>query len=241
MADIEAVLFDFGGTLDHDGVDWFSRFYGHIQDCGGGVEREVFQACADRAAASLCDDADVMELLMEGIVGRLCERAHQNVEKQLEQTLPWSGSQIAERFLADARQHLAKNKPIVEEVAQRFRVGCISNNWGNTAGWCEQFELARTFEVMIDSERVGAAKPDERIFLAALEQLNLRAEVCVYVGDRFDCDVLGSRGVGMTPVWITQGAYYGQYDPADPVVRISQLEELPEALDRLCEDVSVQR
>ena len=96
----------------------------------------------------------------------------------------------------------------------------MSNNWGNTAGWCEQYQFNDLFEVMVDSERVGAMKPDARIFQAALEPLRLPTAQCVYVGDRFDCDVLGAQGVGMKSVWITNGDYYGQGDEGVATERI---------------------
>ncbi len=232
MNEIKAVLFDFGGTLDHDGVDWFSRFYGHIHRLGGTIERDDFQLCADRAAGLISADPGAPEWLMDEMVLRLSERMAEQIALHQGADPSWEPSALAEAFMADCRTCLQRNVTTVARLAECFRVGCVSNNWGNTAGWCRQFGLDRYFEVMVDSAVVGASKPDPRIFEAALEELHLPAEQCVYVGDRFDCDVIGAARVGMTPIWITSGNYYGTIDASLEPIRIAVPTDLLE-LDML--------
>ena len=48
----------------------------------------------------------------------------------------------------------------------------------------------------------GIKKPDPRLFLKACELAGAKPEECVYVGDIFYRDVLGSWRAGMKPVWI---------------------------------------
>lgn len=55
---------------------------------------------------------------------------------------------------------------------------------------------------IVDSGVVGFAKPDPRIFEAALELIGATPERAVHVGDSFHYDVLGARAAGVHPVLV---------------------------------------
>jgi putative hydrolase of the HAD superfamily len=80
------------------------------------------------------------------------------------------------------------------------------------------------------SGELGFAKPDPRIFRAAAVTLGLRPDQIMYVGDRWEVDVLGSAAAGMRPVWLNRT---GSARPSTglrplqaPVVEITSLAEL---------------
>ena len=53
---------------------------------------------------------------------------------------------------------------------------------------------------VVDSMVVGAAKPDRRIFEAALARANVTPGEAVHVGDTLANDVAGARAAGITPI-----------------------------------------
>jgi len=67
---------------------------------------------------------------------------------------------------------------------------------------CEGAGLAQLFGVMVDSQRVGAEKPDPAIFQAALGPLGAGPETTLFVGDSLRRDREGARRMGMGFVWI---------------------------------------
>ena len=246
---IKAILFDFGGTLDSDGTDWFTRLYEAITGRLGHIEPAEFQRNADKAACDICLLEDTSRLSMGGMVHRLCEHIHalMNEKNEYVQDSPgrtccnganlqcsqsvkasnsWSVQEVAEEFLAESSRFIERNQLVLRKLQERFRLGCISNNWGNTAGWCRGFGLDQFFETMIDSTVVGAVKPDQRIFQVALDELKLSADACAYVGDRYDCDVLGARDSGLTPVWITNSRNGDNDDLSFRPRRIGRLSDL---------------
>jgi putative hydrolase of the HAD superfamily len=246
---VKAILFDFGGTLDSNGIDWFTRLYRAVTERLGHIEPAEFHRNADRAACDICLLEDTPRLSMDGTVHRLCEHIHalmngenkhvQNsacracrkradlqCSQSVESSNSWSVQEVAEEFMAESRKFIERNQLVLRELQKRFRLGCISNNWGNTAGWCRQFRLDRFFETMIDSTVVGAVKPDKRIFQVALDELKLPPQACVYVGDRYDCDVLGAHAAGLTPVWITNGQNGDNNDLSFRPRRISRLSDM---------------
>ncbi len=86
--------------------------------------------------------------------------------------------------------------------AAGLRLGVVSN-WGWYAPELLQtLELARHFEIMSISARVGYQKPHAAIFEHALDLLGVPAGEAIHVGDDPEADVVGARRVGIEPVLI---------------------------------------
>lgn len=82
-------------------------------------------------------------------------------------------------------------------VSEGFRLGVISN-WDKTAvPLLEQFKLWSLFENIIISSEVGCEKPDLKIFQIAMDQASVSPDDCLYVGDNYYDDGVGSRKIGM--------------------------------------------
>lgn len=75
--------------------------------------------------------------------------------------------------------------------------GVVSNSDGHLEPLLAQVGLRQYFDVIVDSERVGVRKPDERIFRLALQALQLAPEAALFVGDSYELDYQAARKVGM--------------------------------------------
>jgi putative hydrolase of the HAD superfamily len=86
--------------------------------------------------------------------------------------------------------------------AAGLRLAVVSN-WGwHAPELLQTLELARHFEVMSISARVGYQKPHAAIFEHALELLDVEPAQAIHVGDDPEADVIGARAVGIEPVLI---------------------------------------
>jgi HAD superfamily hydrolase (TIGR01549 family) len=112
------------------------------------------------------------------------------------------GHRVASRFLSEMSAAFAHNRPVLEALSQRYRLGVVSNFYGNLEGACESSGLAPLFGAMADSQRVGAEKPDPAIFHAALSALHAAPETAVMVGDSLRRDYEGARRSGLSFIWI---------------------------------------
>ncbi|MGB8430505.1 MAG: HAD family hydrolase, partial [Pseudolabrys sp.] len=112
------------------------------------------------------------------------------------------GQRVASRFLLEASAAFARNRPILEALKARYRLGIVSNFYGNLEAVCRSAAIAPMFGVMVDSQCVGAEKPDPAIFHVALETLHATPETTVFVGDSLRRDREGARRVGMRFIWI---------------------------------------
>lgn len=92
--------------------------------------------------------------------------------------------------------------------------------------------LLAFFDAFAFSDEVGVYKPSAVIFQHVLTQLNAEASRAAHVGDRKRTDVAGALETGMLAVRYT-GVYDDPAEGPDGHAVISQLRELPPALDRL--------
>ena len=72
-----------------------------------------------------------------------------------------------------------------------------------------------TFEFIIASSEYMFRKPNRRIFHLALEKAGLGPEDAWYIGDNYECDVVGAREAGLFPVWYTGAAQEPVREEAD--------------------------
>ena len=119
-------------------------------------------------------------------------------------------------------------RDVLLRLAQRYRLGVISNADGRIAEVLNHCGIADCFESIIDSGMVGAEKPDPRIFRTALDRLNVPPEESLYIGDVYSVDYLGATRVGMHSVLFDVAGTYRQQG----LPRVESLLELEARLER---------
>lgn len=212
---ITAILFDFGGTLDADGVAWKERFLRFYREEGVSVTSERFAQAFYKA-----DDALVGRIPSTLSLKDTVRRLAQDVARELELSDQATVERVAKRFVADSHERLMKNMRVLQALSRRYRLGIVSNFYGNLSAVCREAELSRLFPTIIDSEVVGHLKPSPEIFYAALKELRAEPSQAVFVGDSLQRDMAGAKAAGMAHVWLTPQASQqgGACCPNDPVV-----------------------
>jgi len=104
-----------------------------------------------------------------------------------------------------------------ELAAQGVRVAVLSNSEGGLAELLADIGIADAFELIVDSARVGVAKPDVRIFEHVTARFGAAAADCTHVGDSWSADVAGALGAGWRAIWFGRHAHAG----VDPRVQIA--------------------
>lgn len=203
---IKTVLFDFGGTLDADGVAWKERIHAHYRAEGLRMTAEVFApafyAADDPLVGGLPLDADLsttMHRLTANLEGELARRDGTDAERR---TNHQRGRRVATRFLAESFDAFSRNRPFLGTLSRRYRLGIVANFYGNLEAVCREAGLAPLFSIMVDSHRVGAEKPDPAIFQIALAHLDATPAATLFVGDSLRRDRVGAERMGMGFVWI---------------------------------------
>jgi FMN phosphatase YigB (HAD superfamily) len=161
-----AVLFDFGGTLDADGVTWKERFARLYRTEGVRLEPARFDPLFYAADDALVR-ATPPTLSFGETVSRLAAALAQGLGLGGDDALV---RRVASRFLEAALETLRRNTPLLSRLRGRYRLGIVSNFYGNLETVCDDAGIGDLFSVILDSCRVGCRKPDPRIFDRAVEE-----------------------------------------------------------------------
>jgi putative hydrolase of the HAD superfamily len=106
-------------------------------------------------------------------------------------------------------------------------LGVVSNFEAWLEEWFGVHDLVETFPIRVISGIEGIEKPDERIYLLALERAGVEARESVYVGDNPEFDVDPPAALGMFPVLVDRRERF----PEHRGPRVRDLRELPSVLE----------
>jgi len=110
---------------------------------------------------------------------------------------------------------------------QNLILGLITNLYKDSDIILRKLGLDRYLDLVVTSKEVGVDKPASPIFLAALERAGIDASEAVYIGDQYQTDVGGARGVGINPILIDR---YDLSPEVSDCPRIHSLTELAQYL-----------
>ncbi|MBI3164636.1 MAG: HAD family hydrolase [Chloroflexi bacterium] len=132
---------------------------------------------------------------------------------------------------SDSREVLAQLKDA------GYRLGIFSNAGDDkdVQDLIDMFGIRRYFDFVLTSAACFYRKPHPRAFEISLAQWNATPNEAVMIGDSLDADILGAKQAGMTSVWITRRAQFGDEDMRriQPDFSIRKLSELPPTLERI--------
>jgi putative hydrolase of the HAD superfamily len=148
----------------------------------------------ERLEGFLDDDPD-FKLASQGRLGP--EEAYAGASERLGVSADTLRELRTEAFLSEPNQAMAD---FVRALRERgISVSALTNSTGSAADIAARPLTAGLFDAVISSRDAGAAKPDPRIFQAAIERLGRRAGEVVFVDDVLG-HVEAARGLGFEAV-----------------------------------------
>ncbi len=99
---------------------------------------------------------------------------------------------------------MTRSGKILRALKPRFRLGVVSNFYGNLDRVLDEGGILDLMNVTVDSSTIGIFKPDPRIFEAALEALDCSTKPgeVVMVGDSPGKDCMPARRAGIKTIWL---------------------------------------
>jgi putative hydrolase of the HAD superfamily len=123
--------------------------------------------------------------------------------------LPTAKSQInlAKRIRLDyVALALTPRQGVIEVLSKLksdgYKIGLVSNCSAEPPVIWPFTSFAPFFDVTAFSSVAGIQKPDPRIYLMAIEQLKVKPQGCLFIGDGDSHELTGAAGVGMHPILI---------------------------------------
>ena len=91
---------------------------------------------------------------------------------------------------------------ILDYLKPKYNMHIITNGFDEVQHRkLENAAILPYFNHIISSEKVGAKKPNPKIFQYALEIANAKSKESIMIGDNFEADILGARSVGMHTIF----------------------------------------
>jgi len=194
----KAILFDFGGTLDSDGEHWLDRFYELYREAGLNIRHDRIKEAFYRADDMCSSDEAINYLGLKDLMKHHVRLQFTVLNIENPEIEKW----IVERFCVESEYYLKRNSLLLERLKRCYKLGVVSNFYGNVEVLCKEAGLAPYLDTILDSTQVGLSKPDLAFFKTALGRLGVLPEEAIFVGDSYERDILPARRLGMKAVWV---------------------------------------
>ncbi|MBR6202014.1 MAG: HAD family hydrolase [Bacteroidaceae bacterium] len=213
---IQAIIFDYGGTIDTNAVHWSEVLWEGYRHVGIPVSKEEFRQSyvfAERALAQHPyiqphhNFLDLLRIKCDLETKDLANRGAWHVEEQ-------ERKEKSDEVAMNCYQHVLKvlemSRPVIAQLAERFPLVLVSNFYGNIETILKDFHL-EFFRHIVESAVVGVRKPDPLIFqlgVDALRQITgktateLPAKDILVVGDSYSKDIVPATKIGCQTVWL---------------------------------------
>jgi len=226
---IKAVFFDWMNTLTHAEPDRHEQFCQIAQELGielspQKVVRGIYAAGTQLSAGAPYrwkegEDPDVFIRYLEIILAEAGVKLPRDTVLEILKKISRS-AKVENYVLYD------DILPTLKELKKRgLIVGLITSLTKDMNLICRDLGLAPYIDFVVTAEEVDSNKPQPPIFLAALEHAEVNAAEAIYVGDQYETDVVGARGVGIKPILIDR---YDLMPGVSDCPRIHSLSEVVE-------------
>lgn len=212
MADIEAVIWDFGGVFTTSPFEAFNQYEadrGLPHDLIRSVNRTNPDANAWALFESAAIDAAAFDTLF---LAESTALGH-----------PVPGADVLPLISGRVRPAMVE---ALRTCKKHFKVGCITNNMktgkgASMAATAQEAistgEILRLFDGVIESSKVGVRKPDPRIYQMMCDALSVEPQACVYLDD-LGVNCKPAAALGMTAIKVT-----GEEQALDDLARATGL------------------
>jgi len=217
---VKAILFDFGGTIDTDGVHWsemFREFYErhHIH-----IEKEAFDRAFVASEKAVLSEPGITQLDFRQLLVRQFTLQLGLLGKPDTGGL---GEKLGRECYDEVVETVAVARDLLTAFGERYQLGVVSNFYGNLVPVCRGLGLDSLFGVMVDSAVEGIRKPDPAIFALALERLGVQPAEAWVVGDSYDRDILPGKTIGCSTIWLKGRSWTKPADTAAADFTITSL------------------
>lgn len=225
----KAILFDFGGTLDTDGIHWSEKFYEAYKyaqvDISKELLREAFVHSEKVISKIIKPDFDLRMTLFQQIYNQLEFMEEKNI---LNSNINFLTHRIVDYCYSAVVENVKTSKKILEFVYNNYLLGLISNYYGNVKTVLHELDLKKYFSTIVDSAVVGFRKPDKQIFKLAISKLNAQADEAFMIGDSYNNDIVPSKSIGCSTIWINNKGWNTENEINDADFIIKTIKELYE-------------
>lgn len=238
MSSIKGIIFDYGGTIDTNGIHWGELIWQEYCNSGIEIERELYREAYVHGERSLAkspiiEPTDTFRTLLHKKMAIQSAYLREKVNEGILAT--GKEDEIAERCYGRVLDTLAVSRPIIENIATEYPLVLVSNFYGNMPVVLEEFRLSHLFGTIIESSVVGIRKPDPALFAMGVDALGIESSSTIVIGDSYRKDIFPSSTLGCRSVWLKNICWEEEtvIEGYEPTRTIESIEKLPEAIESI--------
>ena len=212
----QALIFDYGGTLDTDGRHWAHVLWEGYCQAEIPVTNAQFRDAyvfGERALAKapVVQPEDTFRDVLEKKVAQ--QFAYLNTEHIWTETPDISAQkrQTVVDYCHDyALRHITVAREVLAALRPKYRMVLVSNFYGNIEAILRHYGLAEYFDAVIESAVVGVRKPDPQIYRLGVEATGCEAKDVTVIGDSYSKDIVPATQVGCRTIWVRGEGWSGE-------------------------------
>ena len=204
---MQAILFDYGGTLDTNAVHWSNVLWDGFQHMKAPFSKDHFREAyvyGERrlAQASIIQPSDdFYSLLLRKVRIEVDYLVEYNFWEATAAEKDVMIQGVADYCNTQVQNNLASVRPILKRLSQHYKLVLVTNFYGNIHAILEAYNL-NFFTQIVESAVVGVRKPDPQIYALALEAAACAAEEVVVIGDSYEKDMVPAKSLGCHTIWL---------------------------------------
>jgi putative hydrolase of the HAD superfamily len=226
LFDLDDTILSFSASADECWRELCAEFSGRLRSsesalyAGIDASREWFWSDPERSRRGRLD----MEAARRAIVG--------DAFSKLGFDAPDLARQLADRYTATREERVAPFPGAIETLAELRRRGRTLALLTNGSSKfqrrkIDRFELSGFFDLIWIEGEMGVGKPDRRVFLGALEELDASPGDAWMVGDNLTADIEPAQQLGLTTVWVDHASTgLPNESPVEPTRSVAAISEL---------------
>ncbi len=196
----KAIIFDLDNTL----IDFMKIKKASIDAAVAGMISAGLKMSRDEATRTLFELYDEYGIEYQQIFQKFLEKVHKKVDFRI----------LAAGIVAYRKLQLGLLEPYPNVVPTLIKLKerglklAILSDAPRLKAWIRLTEmgLADFFDVVITFDDTGELKPSKVGFMMVLNELKVKPEEAVMVGDNQDRDIKGAKNIGMKTVFASYGA-----------------------------------
>ncbi len=206
--DIHGILFNFSGTLDTEGSDWFDLIWKEYREIGIPVNKNDYLTAHEFAETEIIRNRLIkpefnfyltlhtkLSLQIEYLVAKRLLSDNQSTQQYAQR--------LASLCYNMAIMHVKQNELVIKQLVNQYRLGLVAQSYGNQSSILSDFGLEGYFTSVIESNPAKAEKSNGELFRQSVEALKLTPAQTLCVSNSLNHDLVPAQGIGCSTAWLS--------------------------------------
>ena len=213
---MQALIFDYGGTLDTDGRHWAHVLWEGYGEAGVPVTNEQFREAyvyGERALAKapIVQPEDTFrDVLEKKVRQQFAFLQAEDIWNDASEVCAEKLNTVVNYCHDYALRHITRAREVLSHLRPKYRMVLVSNFYGNIEAILRDFGSAQYFDAVIESAVVGVRKPDPEIYRLGVKATGCEAKDVTVIGDSYSKDIVPANAIGCRTIWLRGEGWSGE-------------------------------